>query len=97
MFPVNMQFEAKICLLTSFRDTCFIEIMPRNQAPKRGKTRKIPLWLLIILFCLKLHHMKTLCVYAMYLRFPNFLATTLPAISPNKSCLSNSVIAIFFF
>ncbi|XP_010553269.1 PREDICTED: OTU domain-containing protein DDB_G0284757 [Tarenaya hassleriana] len=29
------KFAAKICLLTSFRDTCFIEIMPRMQAPKR--------------------------------------------------------------
>ncbi|KAJ8423385.1 hypothetical protein Cgig2_023392 [Carnegiea gigantea] len=31
------RFAAKICLLTSFRDTCFIEIVPRNQAPQRGK------------------------------------------------------------
>ncbi|CAL0332931.1 unnamed protein product [Lupinus luteus] len=31
------KFAAKICLLTSFRDTCFIEIMPLYQAPKRGK------------------------------------------------------------
>nr|XP_018439208.1 PREDICTED: OTU domain-containing protein DDB_G0284757 isoform X4 [Raphanus sativus] len=29
------RFAAKICLLTSFRDTCFIEIMPRDQAPKQ--------------------------------------------------------------
>ncbi|KAM7277375.1 hypothetical protein ACFE04_019241 [Oxalis oulophora] len=29
------KFAAKICLLTSFRDTCFIEIMPQYQAPKR--------------------------------------------------------------
>ncbi|KAI6700913.1 hypothetical protein NL676_015237 [Syzygium grande] len=29
------KFAAKICLLTSFRDTCFIEIMPRSEAPKR--------------------------------------------------------------
>ncbi|ONI20108.1 hypothetical protein PRUPE_3G315400 [Prunus persica] len=29
------KFEAKICLLTSFRDTCFIEIMPQYQPPKR--------------------------------------------------------------
>ncbi|KAL9323740.1 hypothetical protein ACSQ67_008597 [Phaseolus vulgaris] len=28
-------FAAKICLLTSFRDTCFIEIMPLYQAPQR--------------------------------------------------------------
>lgn len=28
------KFAAKICLLTSFRDTCFIEIMPQYQAPK---------------------------------------------------------------
>lgn len=37
MLLVPMQFEAKICLLTSFRDTCFIEIMPQFQPPKRGK------------------------------------------------------------
>ncbi|XP_020111196.1 OTU domain-containing protein DDB_G0284757 [Ananas comosus] len=29
------KFAAKICLLTSFRDTCFVEIVPRNQPPKR--------------------------------------------------------------
>lgn len=29
------KFGAKICLLTSFRDTCFIEITPRNHAPER--------------------------------------------------------------
>ena len=34
---INVQFAAKICLLTSFRDTCFIEIMPQYQAPKRGE------------------------------------------------------------
>ncbi|KAI4348413.1 hypothetical protein L6164_009139 [Bauhinia variegata] len=28
------KFAAKICLLTSFRETCFIEIMPQHQAPK---------------------------------------------------------------
>ncbi|KAK7377764.1 hypothetical protein VNO80_03196 [Phaseolus coccineus] len=28
------KFAAKICLLTSFKDTCFVEIMPSNQAPK---------------------------------------------------------------
>ncbi|OMO99259.1 Ovarian tumor, otubain [Corchorus olitorius] len=28
------KFAAKICLLTSFRDTCFIEIMPQYQPPK---------------------------------------------------------------
>ncbi|XP_061345610.1 OVARIAN TUMOR DOMAIN-containing deubiquitinating enzyme 12-like [Gastrolobium bilobum] len=31
------QFAAKICLLTSFRDTYFIEIMPLYEAPKRGR------------------------------------------------------------
>ncbi|KAF6168745.1 hypothetical protein GIB67_013127 [Kingdonia uniflora] len=31
------KFGAKICLLTSFRDTCFIEINPQAQAPQRGK------------------------------------------------------------
>ncbi|KAK9678041.1 hypothetical protein RND81_11G184200 [Saponaria officinalis] len=29
------RFAAKICLLTSFRDTCFIEIVPQNQEPRR--------------------------------------------------------------
>ncbi|KAI4367318.1 hypothetical protein MLD38_023069 [Melastoma candidum] len=29
------KFAAKICLLTSFRDTCFIEIMPQLGAPQR--------------------------------------------------------------
>uniref|UniRef100_A0A7N0TZI2 ubiquitinyl hydrolase 1 n=1 Tax=Kalanchoe fedtschenkoi TaxID=63787 RepID=A0A7N0TZI2_KALFE len=29
------KFEAKICLLTSFRDTCFVEITPRLQPHKR--------------------------------------------------------------
>ncbi|KAJ0111125.1 hypothetical protein Patl1_02496 [Pistacia atlantica] len=28
------KFAAKICLLTSFRDTCFVEITPQYQAPK---------------------------------------------------------------
>ncbi|XP_048336659.2 OVARIAN TUMOR DOMAIN-containing deubiquitinating enzyme 12 [Ziziphus jujuba] len=28
------KFAAKICLLTSFRDTCFIEIMPQYRAPR---------------------------------------------------------------
>lgn len=31
------KFAAKICLLTSFRDTCFIEIIPQHQPPKCGK------------------------------------------------------------
>lgn len=29
------RFEAKICLLTSFRDTCFIEIVPKNKSPTK--------------------------------------------------------------
>jgi len=29
------RFGAKICLLTSFRDTCLIEIVPREQTPTR--------------------------------------------------------------
>ncbi|KAI3935435.1 hypothetical protein MKW98_027575 [Papaver atlanticum] len=29
------RFEAKICLLTSFRDTCFIEIVPNGKTPSR--------------------------------------------------------------
>ncbi|PKI52532.1 hypothetical protein CRG98_027104 [Punica granatum] len=29
------KFAAKICLLTSFRETCFIEIAPQFEAPKR--------------------------------------------------------------
>ncbi|TVU14710.1 hypothetical protein EJB05_38196, partial [Eragrostis curvula] len=31
------KFAAKICLLTSFRDTCFVEIVPQYQAPQRGE------------------------------------------------------------
>ncbi|RVW23888.1 hypothetical protein CK203_094661 [Vitis vinifera] len=30
------RFGAKICLITSFRDTCFIEINPRDGNPTRG-------------------------------------------------------------
>ncbi|KAK8653177.1 hypothetical protein V6N13_127187 [Hibiscus sabdariffa] len=30
------KFAVKICLLTSFRDTCFIEIMPQGQAPRHA-------------------------------------------------------------
>ncbi|KAL6629109.1 hypothetical protein ACP70R_028874 [Stipagrostis hirtigluma subsp. patula] len=30
------RFAAKICLLTSFRDTCLIEIVPRDAAPSRA-------------------------------------------------------------
>ena len=37
----HVQFAAKICLLTSFRDTCFIEIVPQSQTPKRGKLRNM--------------------------------------------------------
>ncbi|KAJ4832740.1 OVARIAN TUMOR DOMAIN-containing deubiquitinating enzyme 12 [Turnera subulata] len=33
------KFAAKICLLTSFRDTCFIEITPQYQPPKRDLSR----------------------------------------------------------
>ncbi|KAH0928083.1 hypothetical protein HID58_013810 [Brassica napus] len=42
-----LHFAAKICLLTSFRDTCFIEILPQDQAPKRayGKCTLTKLWL----------------------------------------------------
>ncbi|MCL7021397.1 hypothetical protein MKW94_016980 [Papaver nudicaule] len=29
------RYEAKICLLTSFRDTCFIEIVPNDKTPSR--------------------------------------------------------------
>ncbi|CAA0836987.1 Cysteine proteinases superfamily protein [Striga hermonthica] len=29
------RFEAKICLVTSFRDTCFIEILPKDITPVR--------------------------------------------------------------
>ncbi|XP_022148203.1 OTU domain-containing protein DDB_G0284757-like isoform X1 [Momordica charantia] len=36
------KFAAKICLLTSFRDTCFIEIVPQYQTPKRGVESQTP-------------------------------------------------------
>ncbi|KAE8685922.1 hypothetical protein F3Y22_tig00111088pilonHSYRG00145 [Hibiscus syriacus] len=29
------RFGAKICLVTSFRDTCYIEIMPKQESPSR--------------------------------------------------------------
>ncbi|KAH8506856.1 hypothetical protein H0E87_013597 [Populus deltoides] len=29
------RFGAKICLVTSFRDTCYIEIMPKDKSPTR--------------------------------------------------------------
>ncbi|KAJ8747795.1 hypothetical protein K2173_006940 [Erythroxylum novogranatense] len=29
------RFETKICVVTSFRDTCYIEIMPKNKNPVR--------------------------------------------------------------
>ncbi|XP_039021219.1 OVARIAN TUMOR DOMAIN-containing deubiquitinating enzyme 11-like [Hibiscus syriacus] len=29
------RFGAKICLVTSFRDTCYIEIMPKQASPSR--------------------------------------------------------------
>ncbi|KAK6919767.1 hypothetical protein RJ641_015671 [Dillenia turbinata] len=31
------EFAAKICLVTSFRDTCFIEINPKENNPSKGK------------------------------------------------------------
>ncbi|XP_017972738.1 PREDICTED: OTU domain-containing protein DDB_G0284757 [Theobroma cacao] len=31
----QLQFGAKICLVTSFRDTCYIEIMPKETSPTR--------------------------------------------------------------
>ncbi|KAI5406756.1 OVARIAN TUMOR DOMAIN-containing deubiquitinating enzyme 11 [Lathyrus oleraceus] len=31
------RFDAKICLVTSFRDTCYIEILPTNKRPTRGQ------------------------------------------------------------
>jgi len=37
VFLFFLQFAAKICLLTSFRDTCFVEIVPQYQTPQRGK------------------------------------------------------------
>nr|POE89153.1 hypothetical protein CFP56_79395 [Quercus suber] len=30
-------FDAKICLVTSFRDTCYIEILPKDKNPTRGQ------------------------------------------------------------
>ncbi|KAE8690116.1 OTU domain-containing protein [Hibiscus syriacus] len=37
------RFGAKICLVTSFRDACYIEIMPKQASPTRGR------WYFIIL------------------------------------------------
>lgn len=36
VFWIFFQFGAKICLVTSFRDTCYIEILPKDQSPSRG-------------------------------------------------------------
>ena len=44
-FMYFLQFAAKICLLTSFRDTCFVEIVPQYQTPQRGK---VPLLYLLV-------------------------------------------------
>ena len=44
-FMYFWQFAAKICLLTSFRDTCFVEIVPQYQTPQRGK---VPLLYLLV-------------------------------------------------
>ncbi|KAK9196426.1 hypothetical protein WN943_004554 [Citrus x changshan-huyou] len=30
-----LQFQAKICLVTSFRDTCYVEIIPKDKNPTR--------------------------------------------------------------
>ncbi|KAL5148347.1 OTU domain-containing protein [Glycine soja] len=30
-------FDAKVCLVTSFRDTCYVEILPTDKSPTRGK------------------------------------------------------------
>ncbi|KAK4397917.1 OVARIAN TUMOR DOMAIN-containing deubiquitinating enzyme 11 [Sesamum angolense] len=36
------RFEAKICLVTSFRDTCYIEILPKDKNPLRaGKSQRL--------------------------------------------------------
>ncbi|KAM5547187.1 hypothetical protein ABKV19_001608 [Rosa sericea] len=32
----DRRFGAKICLITSFRDTCYIEILPKNRNPARA-------------------------------------------------------------
>ncbi|GER54001.1 cysteine proteinases superfamily protein [Striga asiatica] len=42
------RFEAKICLVTSFRDTCFIEILPKDITPAREfpiRTQRKKHWL----------------------------------------------------
>ncbi|XP_042970966.1 uncharacterized protein LOC122303308 isoform X2 [Carya illinoinensis] len=38
---VIKQFGAKICLVTSFRDTCYIEILPKDKNPTRGQIQKV--------------------------------------------------------
>lgn len=39
LFLFHVQFCVKICLLTSFRDTCFVEIVPQQQTTNKGKTK----------------------------------------------------------
>ncbi|KAJ6741564.1 OTU DOMAIN CONTAINING PROTEIN [Salix viminalis] len=35
------RFGAKICLVTSFRDTCYIEIIPKDRNPTRGRSKSL--------------------------------------------------------
>ncbi|KAF9620491.1 hypothetical protein IFM89_013108 [Coptis chinensis] len=46
-------FGAKVCLLTSFRDTCFVEINPQGQTPQREENDFL-LEFLIQRYCLEL-------------------------------------------
>lgn len=59
-----MQFGAKICLLTSFRDTCLIEIIPKDIPHTKG-TRSMELWNLL------LHVRSFFVVYENYMPNPN--------------------------
>lgn len=46
-----LQFDAKISLVTSFRDTCYIEILPNDKNPTRGKYyNQIPFQIVMFIF-----------------------------------------------
>ncbi len=51
-----VQYGVKISLITSFKDTCFIEIVPTEQKSKRG----LYLCLLPLVYSLKIYHVCSL-------------------------------------
>lgn len=61
IISLYLQFEAKICLVTSFRDTSYIEILPKDKNPARGMRRLNTIcctmpYLFLLLFLLSVTH-----------------------------------------